>query len=136
MTDRTTDSAAARRWAETWQSAWEALDVEPVVALYAEEATFSSQPFRTPYRGQVGVSEYVAQAFAEEEDVRAWFGEPLVAGERAAVEWWASLRENGRDVTLAGTSVLRFDAGGLVVEQRDTWNEAEGRIEPPAGWGS
>lgn len=126
---------AAKRWAETWQSAWGAQDLEAVVALYAEEAVFSSQPFRTPYRGRAGVREYVAQAFAEEEDVRAWFGEPVVAGERAAVEWWASLQENGREVTFAGTSVLRFDAAGLVAEQRDTWNEADGRLEPPGGWG-
>jgi hypothetical protein len=31
--------------------------------------------------------------------------------------------------------VLRFDAAGLVVEQRDTWNQADGRREPPEGWG-
>jgi ketosteroid isomerase-like protein len=127
-------AAAARRWAETWQSAWEAQDVGAVVALYAEDTVFSSQPFRTPFRGAAGVREYVAHAFAEEEDVRAWFGEPVVQGERAAVEWWASMRENGRDVTFAGTSVLRFDGEGLVVEQRDTWNETEGHAPPP-GWG-
>jgi uncharacterized protein (TIGR02246 family) len=133
----TTSSArdAARRWADTWRRAWEAGDVDAVVELYHPDCTFSSQPFRVAYRGRQGVREYVSQALADEEDVRAWFGTPTVDGERAAVEWWAALRERGADTTLAGTSVLRFDTAGLVVEQRDTWNQAEARHEPPAGWG-
>ena len=50
-------------------------------------------------------------------------------GDRAAVEWWAFVRENGRDVTLAGTSLLRFDGDGRCVEQRDAWAVADGRVE-------
>jgi ketosteroid isomerase-like protein len=130
-----TPAAAARHWAETWQRAWEALDVDAIVALYHPDATFSSQPFRTVHRGRDGVREYVARAFGEERDVQAWFGTPIVDGDRAAVEWWAALVDEGREVTLAGTSVLRFDAGGLVLDQRDTWNVRDGRSEPPAIWG-
>jgi ketosteroid isomerase-like protein len=126
---------AARRWAATWQRAWEALDVNAIVALYHPDAVFSSQPFRAVYRGREGVRTYVSAAFAEERDVRAWFGTPIVDGDRAAVEWWAALVDEGREVTLAGTSVLRFDARGLVLEQRDTWNVRDGRSEPPPGWG-
>jgi SnoaL-like domain len=127
-------SHPAHRWADSWQRAWEALDVEAVVGLYADDAVFSSQPFRVPFRGRDGVRRYVTGAFGEEADVRAWFGTPVVDDDRAAVEWWASLVEEGRKVTLAGTSVLRFDAHGLVVEQRDTWNVSDGRSEPPEGW--
>ncbi len=126
---------AATRWAATWQRAWEALDVEAIVALYADEARFTSQPFRPVDEGRAGVRDYVGGAFAEEAEVRAWFGAPVVDGDRAAVEWWAALLEDGEAVTLAGTSMLRFDAAGLVVEQRDTWNMAPGRVDPPAGWG-
>lgn len=130
-----TPADAARRWAATWQAAWEALDVEAVVALYHPDARFSSQPFRAVFDGRDGVRSYVAGAFGEERDVRAWFGTPIVDGDRAAVEWWAALVDEGREVTLAGTSVLRFDADGLVLEQRDTWNVRDGRSEPPTGWG-
>ncbi|MGI8999445.1 MAG: nuclear transport factor 2 family protein [Candidatus Limnocylindria bacterium] len=126
---------AAQRWAVTWQRAWEALDVEAIVALYATDVAFSSQPFRDAYRGRDGVRAYVSGAFADESGVRAWFGEPVVGGDRAAVEWWAALREVDVEVTLAGTSVLRFDVDGLVTEQRDAWNMIAGRQEPPAGWG-
>jgi hypothetical protein len=125
----------ARHWAEGWKSAWESQDTEAIVALYHPDVVFSTQPFRTPYAGRSGVRQYVTQAFAEEESVRAWVGRPVVDGDHAAIEWWAALTENGVETTLAGTSVLRFDAAGLVVEQRDTWNQANGRRQPPNGWG-
>ena len=128
-------SEAARRWAEVWKSAWEAKDTEAIVALYHPDVVFSTQPFRDPYLRRTGVREYVSQAFAEEEGLRVWIGEPIVDGDRASIEWWAALTENRIEITLAGTSVLRFDADGLVVEQRDTWNQADGRREPPDGWG-
>jgi hypothetical protein len=60
------------------------------------------------------------------------FGEPVVDGRRAAVDWWAIVTlKDGSEEALAGTSLLRFDADGLVVEQRDAWGEAEGRQELP-----
>jgi len=128
-------AAAAQRWADVWQLAGEAGDVGAIVALYAHDAVFSSEPYRVPYRGRDGVRAYVAGAFAEEDDVRTRFGRPIVTGVRAAVQWWASLIEEGRAVTLAGTSILTFDDDGLVVDQWDTWNTIDERREPPEGWG-
>jgi hypothetical protein len=69
----------------------------------------------------------------EEEDPRVWIGEPIVDGDRAAIAWWASLREEGRDATLAGVSIVRFGTGGLVEEQWDAWNAAGERRAPPSG---
>jgi ketosteroid isomerase-like protein len=126
---------AARRWADTWKRAWEAKDTEAIVALYGVDVVFSTQPFRTPYLRRAGVREYVSQAFAEEDEPRVWVGDPVVDGNRAAIEWWAAVTENGVETTLAGTSVLRVDEDGLVVEQRDSWNQADGRREPPDNWG-
>ena len=34
-----------------------------------------------------------------------------------------------KEETLAGVSLLRFDGDGLVVDQRDYWDVAEGRRE-------
>jgi hypothetical protein len=78
----------------------------------------------------------VEREFALEEAIECRFGEPLVAGRRAAVEWWASFREGGEEVSLAGVTVLRFRDDGLVVEHTDYWGETPGRTEPFAGWGS
>lgn len=122
---------AARRWAEAWSAGWESLDVDPILACYAADALLSTAPFREPYRGIDGVRAYVVGAFAEEADPRVWMTEPIVDGDRAAVSWWASLREEGIEATLAGTSVLRFDADGLVAEQWDTWQHRPQPGEPP-----
>ena len=126
--------AAAERWARTWTEAWAALDVEPIVALYAPDATFSTEPFREAYRGHEGVRDYVTRTFGQEESPRVWISRPIVEGDRAAISWWASLREDEADATLAGTSVLRYDADGLVVEQWDTWNALPDRRAPPSDW--
>jgi hypothetical protein len=106
------------------------------VALYADGARHWSAPFREPGVGPDGVRAYVQGAFDEEADVRAWFAEPLVEGKHAAVAWWATLIEDGRESSLAGTSLLGFDTDGLVVSQWDAWNQTDGRQEPPPGWGS
>ena len=64
------------------------------------------------------------------------FSEPIVAaGDRAVVEWWAFVRADGEEQTLASVSLLRFDADGLCVEQRDYWAEGLGRREASPGFG-
>ena len=126
--------SAARRWADTWRRGWVARDPPPIAALYAQGASYATAPFRTPHVGPAGAMEYLAPVLAEEENVLAWFAEPIVDGDRAAVQWWASFLEEGKDVTYAGVSVLRFDADGLVIDEWDAWNTTDGRLEPPAGW--
>ena len=102
------------------------------MARYAPGAIHFTEPFREPSRSAADVRAYVERVLAEEDDPRVWMGEPIVDGDRAAVPWWASLREEGAALTLAGTSVMRFDADGLVVEQWDSWNQLGERREPPA----
>ena len=129
-----TSAAAAQRWVETWTRAWPDKDVEAIAALYAGGAVYRALAFRAPDLGLEGVRRYLSENFAVEEDVECWFGDPLVSGDRAAVEWWATWVENGRVLTLAGTTMLRFGADGLVVDHRDYWNEVDRRESPYRGW--
>ena len=118
-------AAAAQRWADVWSRAWQAADVDAIAALYAPDAVFYSHPFRE----RQGPQEYVEWAFADQKEAECRFGEPVVAGDRAAVDWWAVIVAPDDSVeSLAGTSLLRFDSDGLVVEQRDAWAE---RARPP-----
>lgn len=116
---------AARRWAEEWKRAWEEHEPDRVAALYAEGASFRSAPFRDLQDPRA----YAEWAFADEDSAEPHFGEPVVSGDRASVEWWAVSTSNGNEVTLAGVSLLRFDPAGLVVDQRDYWHLEEGRRE-------
>ena len=75
----------------------------------------------------------MAWAFGEQAAAVCRFGEPVAAGDRAAVDWWAVITDrDGSQQTVAGTSLLRFGANGLVVEQRDVWADADGFVELPA----
>ena len=115
-----TTREAAERWARTWERAWHEHDSSAIVALYAAGAYFQSHPFREAQP----VEEYVEQVFGEEEEATPVFHDPIVGGERAAVEWQAQTRlRDGSSEDLTGVSLLRFDAEGLVVEQRDVWSQ-------------
>jgi SnoaL-like domain len=110
--------AAAERWRHVWARGWRSGESDEIVALYADGAHFQSHPFREP----VVPADYIVPTLAEEESAECAFGEPIVDGDRAAVEWSAETRlKNGGTERLAGVSLLRFDKRGLVVEQRDFW---------------
>lgn len=119
---------AAREWAHVWSRAWPAADVNAIAALYASDAVFYSHPFRERQRP----AEYIAWAFADQATAECRFGEPIVDGDRAAVDWWGVIVSvDGTVETIAGTSLLRFDRDGLVVEQRDAWASDPGRGDLP-----
>ena len=127
--------AAARRWVEGWSAGWAAADPDRIAALYAEDAVFVSQPFREPHLRRPGVREYARWAFADEETLDFSFGEPRVGRDGAAVEYWALLRSDGRERTLAGVALIRFGEDGLVAKQRDYWSIEDEWRERPPGWG-
>jgi len=122
---------AAKRWARVWERGWRERDAEAIGALYADGCVFRTHPFREAEDPLA----YVRRVLAVESDVEARFGRPIVDGDRAAVEWWATLLEDGREITLAGCSWLRFDDQGLVTEQRDYWAQADETRPPPDPWG-
>ncbi len=105
---------AAQRWVDVWQRGWPAHDTAAIEALYADGALWQQHPFQDPDPG------YLARVFAEEQSAEVQFGTPIVDGDQAAVPWTAQTRlVNGATEDLAGVSVLRFDASGLVAEERD-----------------
>ena len=125
---------AARRWKETWEHAWPRGDIDAIAALYAPSANYRALAFRDPYRGVDGVRQYLRSNVEAESGVICRFGDPIASDTHAVVEWWASWEEDGEAVSLAGVTLLRFDAGGLVVDHRDYWNQEPGRTQPYDGW--
>jgi hypothetical protein len=124
--------AAARGWIDAWTSSWHAKDADLLAPVYTDETIFRSHPFRDPQ----APLEYARWAYEEEEgQPEVWMGDPLVAGDRAAIEWWAVVVENGEEVSLAGTSWLRFGEDGRVIDQHDYWGTTPGRTPPWEGWG-
>lgn len=125
--------AAARAWADGWTRAWRALDADLLEPLYRPDTVQRSHPFREPGHPL----DYARWALAEEEgEPEVWMADPIVSGDRAAIEWWAVIVENGKQISLAGTSIVRFGDDGRAVEQTDYWGQADGRVAPFPGWGS
>jgi SnoaL-like domain len=109
----------AQRWADVWERGWREHDAAAITALYAEGAFWQQHPFRYPE------PDYLARVFAEEESARCQFGRPIVDGDQAAVPWNAQTRlTDGGIENLAGVSLLRFSDDGLVLEERDFWNQS------------
>jgi ketosteroid isomerase-like protein len=141
--DDTPQPGQVDRWIGAYAQAWRDKDADAVAGLFTPDASYQSTPTAAPHVGRQAIRAYWTRATATQQDLDLRFGEPIVAGGRAAVEWWAVMRdrdwgpaEAGDSVTLPGCLVLRFAAGGLCAELREYWNADFGRALPaPPGWG-
>jgi len=131
----TDTEAAARAWIEAWSRGWREHDPDRIAERYADDAFVLTAPFREPRVGGRGMAAYAREAFAGEESVECWFGEPLVSGDRASVEWRAVGVVDGKPYTLEGHSRLRFGPDGRVVDHREYWHESGRHEQAPEGWG-
>lgn len=123
-------------WLAGYREAWVRRDPAAAAALFTEDATYQEEPFAEPYVGTDGIAGYWATVTATQGDIEVRYGVPLVVGDRVAVEWWTTLRNDGVDVTLAGSFLLRFAADGRCAELREYWHASGGRREPNVAWGS
>jgi ketosteroid isomerase-like protein len=122
-------------WIEAYGRAWREGDADAAAALFTEDAVYRAHPLREPHRGKDEIRDYWSGATGRQADLDLRFGTPIVAGERAAVEWWAQMWSDGEEVTLPGILYLRFAGDGLCEELREAWHAEPGRQAPPDGWG-
>jgi ketosteroid isomerase-like protein len=126
--------AAVRRFVAEYAEAWRGRDPGRAARLFADDARYTSDPFGDGLQGAEAIEAYWAAALDGQQDIVFAHGAPVVAGDRAAIEWWVSFDQGGETITLAATLMLRFDADGLCTELREYWLRADGRRTPPAGW--
>jgi ketosteroid isomerase-like protein len=122
-------------WIEAYGRAWREKDASAAAALFTADAVYRSHPLREPHVGMEATHRYWSRATGDQEEFELRFGTPIVAGDRAAVEWWAQMRVDGDDVTLPGILYLRFAPDGRCEELREAWHFEDGRHPPPPGWG-
>lgn len=124
-------------WIERYRLAWEGGDPEAVLALFTEDASYRSAPFREPYLGHDGIRAYWTRGAGSQEGVQVRMGEAVVDGNVVAVEWWATLDDpDDGEITLPGCLLLQFAPDGRCFDLREYWNVQEGRLPPHDGWGS
>ena len=129
------DESWAQEWIEDYAEAWRSADADVAAELFSEHAVYRSSPFRPPTVGRGAIRAYWRESCSTQEDLQLRFGRPLVHGNRVTVEWWATMRDSGEEITLPGALILRFGPGGRCEELREYWHVHEGRIEAPEGWG-
>jgi ketosteroid isomerase-like protein len=128
------DVVFARKWLDQLDAAWRDRDPEAAAALFSIDAIYRSHPFQSPLLGRTEIAAYWTSATEHQSGIQVTFGEPLVEGDRMAVEWWSVVSDNGRPTTDAGGLFLRFD-DGRCSELREYWNLSDEAIEVPEGWG-
>jgi hypothetical protein len=122
-------------WIAAYGRAWVDRDPDAVVSLFTEDAVYRSSPFREPHVGSAGIRDYWTRATSTQEELDLRFGDPVVEGRKAVVEWWAIMRDEDAWITLPGALLLRFAADGRCEELREYWHLEDGKHEPPPGWG-
>lgn len=123
-------------WAERYRVAWETADAELAASLFTPDATYRSLIYTEPNEGQDGVAEYWRSVTSSQSEVSVQMGAPFVDGDRATIEFWTRMAVDGQDVTLAGALLLQMADDGRCRSLREYWNLTEGRVDPPAEWGS
>ncbi len=93
---------AVSKWISRYDHAWRNKDPKAAASLFTEDVAYHSHPFRPALTGRDKVLEYTAGAFDLDEVYEVRFGKPVLEGSRAAVEYWGVMKEDGKDVTIAG----------------------------------
>jgi SnoaL-like domain len=119
------------KWIRNYTKAWLKKDAKAIAALFAEDATYHSHPFRPANLGRKSILDYTLGALDVGQVYEVRFGKPIVEGSRAAVEYWTTMKEKVEDVTLAGSVMLRFTKSGLCKELHDYWVLQSGRLSAP-----
>jgi hypothetical protein len=122
-------------WLERYLRAWVERDAEAASRLFTEDASYREQPFQAPFVGRAAIRDYWARVTSSQTSVELRYGQPVVQGNRLAVEWWANLQTNDGPLTLAGEFLLSFAENGDCHDLREYWLLTHGRVEPPPGWG-
>jgi hypothetical protein len=122
-------------WARSYARAWETADAEAAADLFSEDATYRSNIFEDPHLGRAGIVSYWKSVTSTQREVMVEMGRPIVQGNRAAVEFWTTMENDGALVTLPGCLLLTFDAAGKCLTLHEYYTFGEGRLGPPPEWG-
>jgi ketosteroid isomerase-like protein len=127
-----------QEWVDAYAQAWRDRDADAAAMLFTDDSLYRERPLQEPHRGTEGVRSYWADATSTQDRVDVRMGRPIESadGQRAAVEFWVSMLNDGAEVTLVGILVLRFADDGRCAELREAWFFQPGDHAPHDGWGT
>lgn len=132
----------ATQWMADYFDAWKAHDDDAVAALFTDDAIYQSVPGveSETFIGPDAIKKYWTAITADQYDMVAIQGTPIIQGNQALIEIWVNLKspswnpDGDHSVTLIEANVLTFE-NGLVSRNAEYWNAQMTELAPPAGWG-
>ncbi|MGJ6126940.1 nuclear transport factor 2 family protein [Mycolicibacterium sp. Y3] len=122
-------------WLEGFGRVWRERDAKGAAELFTDDASYRNSPFLgEPFVGHPAIEGFWRAAVANVSDVDFRYGVPVIDGDRVGVEWWATLKSDGEEHTLAGNFLLAF-AGERVADLRESFVKQKGTHQPHPGWG-
>ena len=131
------DQERATAFLDSYRRAWESWDVEGFVALFSDKAVYVDHPIEKIAVGREAVADFLRNEEAEQGTASVRMGQPIISGNRVAVEYWVTKTNQGEEATLTGCLIAQLDpADGLCTRIHEYWFDLEGHHTPCAGWGS
>lgn len=122
-------------WIERYRRAWLQADPELVASLFTPDGVYCWRLTEPPVEGRQAIREYWRGTCSTQAEVELALSSPIAVEGKMVLEFWATMREAGNEVTLPGCMLLRFDGDGLCQELREYWYSEPGRQVPPELWG-
>jgi ketosteroid isomerase-like protein len=100
-------------WLDGYRRAWLSNDPADVGALFADDAVYSVDPFREPWRGRDEIVERWTSDPEQQDDVRIHMTPLAVNGDSGLAHWSASyVRRSGRAARIRMDGVLLLEFAG------------------------
>jgi len=134
----------ATKWMQGYLQAWETRDADAVVKLFTPNGVYQSIPGvpSQTFVGRKAIHKYWFDVTRPQSMIHGVQGQPVVTGNRAAIEIWVTFRDpvynpKGKHmITLLETNVVTFVKSGLASKNVEYWNIIPGVHSPPPGWGT
>jgi hypothetical protein len=129
-------AVTAGAWMDKLATAWRDHDPAAIAALFTLDAWYRQGPFGRPHLGRNAIFQHWAGTLERQRDAEIWFTEPIVAGGRAAFEWWCVVRSpaTGAARSAAGCVTLWFADDGLCRGLHEYWHSEPRAARPHGSW--
>lgn len=120
------DETSFEEWLEGYKRAWEQMDADAAVELFAEDATYQETPFDEPMRGRDAIRSYWSDVPLAQKEIAFGYEVLSVAGDQGIARWWCDFRRIPTDskVKLDGIFVVHF-SNGKAIAFREWWHRKE-----------
>ncbi len=115
-------------WLNLYGKAWETLDPDAIIEIFAEDSLYYKTPFAAPFKGREGIHHYwTTNALATQKDVNFGYDSATVSKETGLAHWWAifTIVATGEKVEIDGYLMANFDSNAQCTCFREWWHVKE-----------